>query len=478
MEKNRRRIGGFLFRIFVLLIISAMIISVLSTVVSAARGLDAFSDVKSDAWYYQDITEMTALKFINGYPDGTFRPNGRMTCAEFIKLITVVLEIYSPDEESTLPPIYINEAGGNEKHWANKYISAACCAGIIVGEDVWDGSFVYDKPITRSYMAKIIVRLLGLSTDIQNGRMFADDASVYAEAVAEEYIVLGYTSEYGREYRGYLFMTRAEAAAVVMRVRAYRENPKEYRTKAIIKNAENTTLTTKKELIDFFCAVNRKCPASFKFTSSFSYREWHDVYMLAQQLYPEYFMSTGFTCYYKDGYNVFNVELEYSSSVSDAARMMTVAETYAASIAPGIIDENADFVEKLRQIHDYIILNCKYDYENYKNGTIPRKSYTAYGVFAEGTAVCQGYSAAFSLLCAEAGIKTVSVVGTSPNGENHCWNMVYIGGKTYYIDPTFDDPVPDVEGSTKYEYFMLGAEEMRAKGYFWDENVFTADYVK
>lgn len=46
------------------------------------------SDIDSSHWAYAAISELVGKKTVNGYPDGTFKPNGIVTYAEFEKMIT------------------------------------------------------------------------------------------------------------------------------------------------------------------------------------------------------------------------------------------------------------------------------------------------------------------------------------------------------------------------------------------------------
>ncbi|MCI5731598.1 MAG: transglutaminase-like domain-containing protein [Eubacterium sp.] len=48
--------------------------------------------------------------------------------------------------------------------------------------------------------------------------------------------------------------------------------------------------------------------------------------------------------------------------------------------------------QKVKAIHDYLVLNCDYDYYALNNGTISNESYGYYGVFRNGKAVCNGYA--------------------------------------------------------------------------------------
>ena len=64
------------------LVLMLVFLIVFGTVVTNA----AFSDVESH-WAKTFITELTNKKILNGYPDGTFRPNNVLTKGEYIKLI-------------------------------------------------------------------------------------------------------------------------------------------------------------------------------------------------------------------------------------------------------------------------------------------------------------------------------------------------------------------------------------------------------
>lgn len=111
-------------------------------------------------------------------------------------------------------------------------------------------------------------------------------------------------------------------------------------------------------------------------------------------------------------------------------------------------------VDKEKAVHDWIVLNTRYDIENYENNTIPESSYSADGVFTYGVAVCDGYQKAFMLCMRILGIECYTVTGTGKGGS-HAWNVIKIGGEWYQIDLTWDDPVPDTPGRVYYDYFNV-----------------------
>ena len=145
----------------------------------------------------------------------------------------------------------------------------------------------------------------------------------------------------------------------------------------------------------------------------------------------------------------------------------------AQSIIDQIIKVDMTDYQKEKAIHDYIVLNTKYDYENLRNNTIPDDSYRAYGVFMNGIAVCQGYAEAAYLLLNMVGVENQMVYGTADNGGgngpiSHAWNSVKIDGNYYMLDTTWDDPVPDKEGRVNYDYFNVTSAHL-AKDHTWDQ---------
>ncbi|MCM1089641.1 MAG: InlB B-repeat-containing protein [Butyrivibrio sp.] len=146
------------------------------------------------------------------------------------------------------------------------------------------------------------------------------------------------------------------------------------------------------------------------------------------------------------------------------------AFTRASQEALSVVTEEMSDVQKAVALHDYLVVNCEYDYQNYLDGTIPTDSYSAYGALVNGTAVCQGYALAYKYLLQEVGIPCYMV---SSEAMNHAWNMVELGGELYHVDVTWDDPTWDSLGRVRHdnmfvsdgEFFNRTEEEGRH--YYW-----------
>lgn len=126
----------------------------------------------------------------------------------------------------------------------------------------------------------------------------------------------------------------------------------------------------------------------------------------------------------------------------------------AVGIALEQIDGSLKPEEKALAVHDYLALNCEYDYDRYLQNDVPGISHSAYGALVNGIAVCDGYADAFAYLMEEELGIDCDVVSSSSMA--HAWNMVYIDGNWYHVDVTWDDPARDSIGYVKHNYLLLG----------------------
>lgn len=141
----------------------------------------------------------------------------------------------------------------------------------------------------------------------------------------------------------------------------------------------------------------------------------------------------------------------------------------AKQILKTIIKDKMTDYEKELAIHDYLISNYEYDYDNYINNTIPQSSYTIYGLFTQGKGVCQAFTEATKLLLNMVGIECEIVEGN----ERHEWNIVKLDGEYYMLDVTWDNPYSDEKGKNKstgisYDYFNV-TNDMIAQSHSWDK---------
>ncbi|TVY09400.1 cadherin-like beta sandwich domain-containing protein [Paenibacillus cremeus] len=154
------------------------------------------------------IDTLTYKRWIDGYPNGTFKPNQSITRAEAAAIFVKALELPQPTTEVE------KFSDVSEGHWAEAVIRQVQSAGLLSGYP--DGSFKPDAAITRAELAAIIARLKKLSTDDSSGRAFTDTQGHWAEgaiqAVKAAELMSGYEDG---SFRPDQPVTRAEAVKVI-----------------------------------------------------------------------------------------------------------------------------------------------------------------------------------------------------------------------------------------------------------------------
>ncbi len=176
---------------------AALLFSSVSASIEAAPSIAAstsFKDVKSSDWYYSSIQKLISEGLVNGFEDGTFKPNKEISRAEFLKLVDVSLQLDIPANTSGKP-------------WYTPYVNAAVEAGIHNTSD-FNGNWT--QPISRQEMARITVR--AVDQTLRNTK--TTDTQLVYEATKRG-ILSGLTGgELGLKENS----TRAQATVIVDRV--------------------------------------------------------------------------------------------------------------------------------------------------------------------------------------------------------------------------------------------------------------------
>ena len=113
----------------------------------------SYSDIKDGAWCCRAVATLTNAGVINGYTDGTFRPNAPITRAE---LATIIARFAKLDVNTKT----FSDING---HWAQKNIELAAGNGWINGYE--DGTFRPNNNITRAETFAMINRVLDRQTE-------------------------------------------------------------------------------------------------------------------------------------------------------------------------------------------------------------------------------------------------------------------------------------------------------------------------
>ena len=113
---------------------------------------EIFSDVKSKHWAATFIAYGNALKYVTGYPDGTFKPNGVLTRAEGV---TILARYAGLSEEANVTSAPFPDL--KPDFWANKYIAPAKATGLL---KYLDGKeFNPSADFTRAEACEVLYRV-------------------------------------------------------------------------------------------------------------------------------------------------------------------------------------------------------------------------------------------------------------------------------------------------------------------------------
>jgi len=147
----------------------------------------------------------------------------------------------------------------------------------------------------------------------------------------------------------------------------------------------------------------------------------------------------------------FSIQVEHLYSKEEISEINYVVDNQIDRI----ISDNMSTENKIRNIHNYIIDNTKYDVlkeENIDDDTY--KSNTAYGVFIQGYGICSGYSDAMAIFLNKLGIENYKI-----SNDTHIWNLIHINGMWVHLDATWDDPISEFN-ENRDTYFLINYDEL------------------
>lgn len=116
----------------------------------------AFTDISESNSYLEAIELLSDLDILNGYEDGTFRPDATITRAEMAKILVSTLNGKSFANGMTKQNTFIDVP---ENHWAAGYVNYAESIEVVSGR----GEGIYDPeaPVTYAEAIKLVVAALG-----------------------------------------------------------------------------------------------------------------------------------------------------------------------------------------------------------------------------------------------------------------------------------------------------------------------------
>lgn len=113
---------------------------------------EAFPDVNIGRWSAHDIEYMSWKDVVHGYPDGEFKPGKNLTRAEFAALISRFAKLDKTDKENPFADLDVS-------HWAYDDILRLNASGLLQGYE--DGTYRPENQITRAEVMTVINKILG-----------------------------------------------------------------------------------------------------------------------------------------------------------------------------------------------------------------------------------------------------------------------------------------------------------------------------
>lgn len=173
-------------------------------------------EIKSRShWAHDCIKTLLDKEIIQGYPDGTIKPDNYITRAEAAVLVSKALEL---EEENNLFTGYIDF----QPRWAKGYIISTTKEGIFKG---YPGRlFRPHKYISREEMTAILIRGFKKKVEDSASIQFEDDEEIsdwakeYINSAVKNKIIEGYPD---KTFRPQDNITRAESFTIICKLLGY-----------------------------------------------------------------------------------------------------------------------------------------------------------------------------------------------------------------------------------------------------------------
>ena len=116
-----------------------------------------YKDVPASEWYAPEIAKAKAAGYIDGYEDGTMRPNALISRQEAAKIISVIKKLDSSSDAA----LSVFTDARSIPAWSRGYVAAMVTAKLINGYP--DGTFKAANAINRAEAAVILGRTIGIA---------------------------------------------------------------------------------------------------------------------------------------------------------------------------------------------------------------------------------------------------------------------------------------------------------------------------
>lgn len=425
-----------------------------------------FSDLTTASVFYDNVAALYEYGLSVGRADGTYGIQDPMTVGEIVIFAGRIRSLYRTGDAERGP----DACGGDGSPAAGRYLRYLQAEEVLGAE--LDGSL--EAPATRGQVAHVLAGILPQMPQINDqivtegyaARRFITDVTEYTPYYRDILFLYRTGISVGSDETGSFLpeavITRGAAAAMLTRM-----------VDPSLRLRPDWTLTERNSARDVTLA-DLVAPGTY-IAAPVTAGEMDECirYMLsgggsvlalqypgitaaqAQQV-MELALATVKT-YCEQGYNaVFcsynqagRVTLTFTASSLGEQTARYREETMAAAIAvhdrlweSGQLTSSMSETEKARVYYTWICDNCAYDYSAGDKSV----SHIPYSLFANGTAVCDGYTGAYNLL-----LKLEGIACTALSNAGHIWTVAELDGEQVHIDTTWGD----TGGGVDYSYFAM-----------------------
>ena len=448
---------------------------------SLAKSGSAFYDVNNSYWANGMINATTkvsaksnGLFMINGYPDGSFKPENNVTYAELAKILLVLSDNNLSEEDLK----------NFDKDWPKAWINKADGFGLLDDVKISDlnKALNREEAFTMFYnaMSKIDYKNIDKAKDkntkeldikAENKKIDYAPKNEIKKRVIDENTVAGIISKKIQNNVDTIYNNGGDKSLLYVdeSVDLVLESSKDIQ---VVNNfyenlkINNSGLNNKEIMNKAVQEISDIAINSFK-TECLEYHDLKDNAYLNYGIEASEFKSN--ISYVSDGNSIIKVKINLTHNIttSMAKDKLFAKKQMAENKADEVInslDLNSSGIsdyEKVLKMHDYIINNAYYNNKNDAEKSVEEKvnDHSAYGVLVAGYGVCDSYAKAFQMMCKKTGIDCIYVTGSINKGgtvERHAWNKVNIDGNWYNVDVTWDDPI--VKGKNVnvliHDYFL------------------------
>ncbi len=146
-----------------------LVLALVFTLTPFAMAASSFTDVDGH-WAEDAIVKAVDAGYVKGYPDGTFKPNGNITRAEFVTMMNEALDM--SEVSSTLFTDVTKDS------WFYSDVQKGVFACYVKGYE--DNTFRPNNLITRAEAATIVSRIVPTTDNLDNAALagFTDRSSI------------------------------------------------------------------------------------------------------------------------------------------------------------------------------------------------------------------------------------------------------------------------------------------------------------